>query len=139
MKGVGTKKRILIVDDEPAIGNFLRIKLRLSGYDVITTTSGAEAVEIVRTQEPDVILLDVLMPDVTGMDVLERIRAFSKVPVIIFTGRSEIAQIATKLGAIDYISKPFDPDVIVEKIRSVLSTEQSDKGNDANKEENPSR
>ncbi len=72
-----TKKRVPVVDDEPGIGNILRIKLRLHGYEVITTTNGAETIEIIRTLKPDIALLDILMPDVTGMDVLERVRTFS--------------------------------------------------------------
>ena len=123
-----TKKRVLVVDDEPGIGNILRIKLRLSGYEVITTTSGAEAIELVKAQEPDIMLLDVLMPDVTGMDVLDRVRTFSQVPIIVFTGRPDIAQFALKLGANDNIAKPFNPDLLVEKIRSVLIASQTPRG-----------
>ncbi len=122
-----TKKRVLVVDDEPRIGKVLRIKLGLSGYEVITTTSGAEAIELVQTQKPDVMLLDMLMPNVSGMNVLEKVRAFSQVPIIIFTGRPEIAQFASKIGANDYIAKPFDPDLLVEKIRSVLTTSSTAK------------
>lgn len=121
LKAVGTKKRVLVVDDEPGIGKFLRIKLRLHGFEVITTTSGAEAIEIIRTQEPDIVLLDILMPDVTGMDVLDRVRPFSQVPIVVFTARREIAEIALKNGANDSIAKPFDPDQLVAKIESVLS------------------
>jgi len=124
---VDTKKRVLVVDDEPRIGKVLRIKLGLSGYEVITTTSGAEAIELVQTQKPDVMLLDMLMPNVSGMNVLEKVRAFSQVPIIIFTGRPEIAQFASKIGANDYIAKPFDPDLLVEKIRSVLTTSSTAK------------
>jgi len=119
--------------------NTLRIKLRLSGYEVITTTSGAEAVEVVRDQEPDLVLLDVLMPDVTGLDVLDRVRTFSRVPIIIFTGRPDIIQVALKLGANDYIAKPFNPDLLVDKIRLVLSTSQPVEGCNANEEEDPPR
>jgi DNA-binding response OmpR family regulator len=115
------KKRVLVVDDEPGIGNFLRIKLRLHGYDVITTTSGAEAIELVRAQEPDIMLLDILMPDVTGMNVIDTVRAFSMVPIIVFTGRPEIFEFARKLGANDYITKPFNPDLLVEKIKAILT------------------
>jgi DNA-binding response OmpR family regulator len=115
------KKRVLVVDDEPGIGNVLRIKLGLVGFDVITTTSGAEAIDLVRTQEPDIMLLDILMPDVTGMDVLDRVRAFSQVPIIVFTGRPDIAQFARKIGANDYIAKPFDPDLLVQKIGAILN------------------
>ncbi len=115
------RTRILVVDDEPGIGNVLRIKLRLSGYDVITTTSGAEAIEIIRTQKLDIVLLDILMPDVTGMDVLDRVRKFSQVPIVVFTARRDIADFAMKIGANDSIAKPFDPDYLVTKIESVLS------------------
>ncbi len=116
-----SKKRVLIVDDEPQIGKIFGIKLRLSGYDVTTTPSGAEAIDLVRTQPPDIILLDVLMPDVTGFDVLDRVRAFSKVPIIMFTAKAEIARHAARLGANDFISKPLDPERLVAKIESVLS------------------
>jgi DNA-binding response OmpR family regulator len=115
------KRRILVVDDEPGIGNILRIKLRLHGYEVITTTSGAEAIEIIRTQEPDIVLLDVLMPVVTGMEVLDKVRSFSQVPIIIFTAKPDIVQFAMKLGANDSIAKPFEPDQLVAKIELVLS------------------
>jgi DNA-binding response OmpR family regulator len=114
------RKSILIVDDEPGIGKVLRIKLNLSGYDVITTTSGAEAIELIRQRKPDVVLLDILMPDVTGMDVLDRVRTFSQVPIIVFTGRPDIFQIARKLGANDCIAKPFNPDLLLEKINTAL-------------------
>ena len=136
---VETRKRILVVDDEPGIVNTLRTKLRLSGYEVITAISGAEAVEVVRDQEPDLVLLDVLMPDVTGLDVLDRVRTFSRVPIIIFTGRLDIIQFALKLGANDYIAKPFNPDSLVDKIRLVLSTSQPVEGCNANEEEDPPR
>ena len=116
-----TKKRVLVVDDEPGIGNILRIKLRFHGYEVITTTSGAEAIELIRTQKPDIVLLDILMPDVTGMDVLDRVRAFSQVPIIVFTAKPDIAQFALKNGANDSIAKPFNPDQLVAKLESVLS------------------
>jgi two-component system KDP operon response regulator KdpE len=133
---VKAKKRILVVDDEPGIGKLLRIHLGLSGYDVITTTSGVEAIELVGAREPDIILLDLLMPDVTGMDVLSRVRAFSRVPIIVFTGRPEIAQFALKIGANDCIAKPFDLNLLVDKIRLVLSTNRCIKKGNANKEEN---
>ena len=115
------KKRVLVVDDEPGIGNVLRIKLRLAGYDVTTTTSGAEAIELIRTRKPDIVVLDILMPDVSGFDVMEKVRPFSSVPIIACTARREIAEIAVKNGANDFIAKPFDPDQMVQKIRSVLN------------------
>ncbi len=114
------KAQVLVVDDEPGIGNVLRIKLRLCGYDVITTTSGAEAIELIRVKKPDVVLLDILMPEVSGFDVLDRVRTFSAVPIIVFTARRDIVEVAMKNGATDSIAKPFDPDQMVKKIEGVL-------------------
>jgi DNA-binding response OmpR family regulator len=115
------KNRILIVDDEPQIGKIFGLKLKLAGYDVLSTTSGAEAIEFVRNQHFDLMLLDVLMPEVTGMDVLDSVRQFSKIPIIIFTARVDIFEVAKRFGANDYISKPLNPDRLIEKIQSVLS------------------
>jgi two-component system, OmpR family, alkaline phosphatase synthesis response regulator PhoP len=75
---VDNKKRILIVDDEPSVGRIFGLKLKLAGYDVVSTSRGTEAIELVRSQHFDVMLLDILVPDVTGMEVLERVRAFSR-------------------------------------------------------------
>jgi DNA-binding response OmpR family regulator len=121
------KKQVLVVDDEPMIAKVLRIKLSFSGYDVISTTSGIDAIELVRTQKPDIMLLDILMPDITGIDVLEQVRTFSQVPIIIFTGRPEMGQSALQLGANDCITKPFDPNTIVEKIEFVLTASKTGK------------
>jgi DNA-binding response OmpR family regulator len=118
---MATRKRVLVVDDEPGIGKVLRIKLRLHGYEGVTTTSGAEAIELVRTQPPDIVLLDILMPDVTGMDVIEKVRTFSQVPIVVFTAKPDVIQFALKLGANDSIAKPFDPDQVVKKIETVLN------------------
>ncbi|UCC16186.1 MAG: response regulator [Dehalococcoidales bacterium] len=133
------RKRILIVDDELGIVKILGIKLGLSGYDVINTTSGTEAIELLRKQEPDIMLLDMVLPDMSGMDVIDRVRAFSQVPIIMYSGLPNIAELARKLEVNDYIGKPFDPDLLVDKIRLVLSTHHSVRGYDANKEESPSR
>ncbi len=116
------RKRVLVVDDEPRICKLLEVKLGISGYETITTTSGAEAIDLARTRNPDIILLDVVMPDISGLEVLARVRTFSDVPIIMFTGRPEIAQIARNYGANDYIAKPFDPDLLVKKIQLVLRT-----------------
>jgi DNA-binding response OmpR family regulator len=121
------KTRLLIVDDEPQIGKLFGLKLKLSGYEVVTTTSGAEAIELVRNQPFDLMLLDVLMPDVTGMDVLDSVRQFSQIPIIIFTARVDIFEIAQRFGANDYISKPLNPDRLIEKIKAVLGQNQKTK------------
>lgn len=115
-----TQKQVLVVDDEPKITNLLRIKLKLHGYAVVTTTSGRQAVEIIRTQQPDIVLLDILMPDMTGVEVLTQVRAFSRVPVVAFSAKPDTLALALKKGANASLSKPFDPDQVVRLIETVL-------------------
>jgi DNA-binding response OmpR family regulator len=118
---LGHKQSILIIDDEPQIGKIFGLKLKLSGFDVNTTTSGAEGIELIRRQEPNIVLLDILMPGVTGLDVLESVRKFSNVPILVFTAKPEIINMAMNMGANGAITKPADPDRVVEKIKEVLS------------------
>jgi DNA-binding response OmpR family regulator len=115
-----TGKRVLVVDDEPGILRFTSAGLALAGCEVATTTSGEEALRLVKANEPDVVILDVLMVPMTGFDVLDRLRTFSQVPVIVFTARSFIAEQALKLGANGHIAKPFRPEELVKKIKEVL-------------------
>ena len=115
----GNKKRVLIVDDEPQIGKIFGLKLKLAGFEVISTTSGAEGIEIIRNEKPDIVLLDILMPGVTGFDVLDRVRKFSNVPIVVFTARPEITRTAMQMGANDSVGKPVDPDRLVEKLKQL--------------------
>ncbi len=117
---VSSTKRVLIVDDEPHIGKVFGMKLQLAGYDVLFTTSGAEAIQMVRSEKPDVVLLDIVMPDVSGFDVLDQVRTFSQVPIIVFTARPEIIRQAIRFGANDAIGKPLDPEKLVEKIKALV-------------------
>ena len=114
-------KRVLVVDDEPGILRFVSISLGLAGYDVATTTSGEEALQLARSQPPDIMLLDILMRPLTGFEVLKRLRVFSQMPVIVFTARREIAQTALEQGANGYITKPFAPGELVKIIRATLN------------------
>jgi DNA-binding response OmpR family regulator len=114
-------KRVLVVDDEPGIVKILKIKLKLHGYEVFGATSGAEAVELARIENPDLILLDILMPGMNGVEVLERVRTFSKVPVIVLTAKPDGVKVAMSMGADGFVAKPFDPDLIVDKVRLVLA------------------
>jgi DNA-binding response OmpR family regulator len=118
--GTDVKKRVLIVDDDPRIGYVLGFGLKVEGYEVITTTDGAEAIELIRVEKPDLVLLDVVMP-VSGLEVLCRVRTFSQVPIILFTGRPEVVQLGLQMGANDSIAKPCGPDLLAEKIEFVLS------------------
>ena len=113
--------RILVVDDDERILNFLRLKLKASSYDVLTASSGRDGLEQVQAQEPDLIVLDVLMPGMDGMEMLRELRSFSSVPVIILTAKSEDADRiqGLRLGADDYLPKPFNPDELVARIEAV--------------------
>ena len=135
--GAGTKKQVLVVDDDPGIIKVVGIMLKVSGYLVIATTSGAEAIDMVRIQRPDVVLLDIVMPGVTGLEVLAGIRNFSQVPVIIFSGNPVVINLAIKAGANESISKPFDPEALIAKIGSVLGAHRVEKGSHGSASNNP--
>ncbi|PTQ55496.1 MAG: Alkaline phosphatase synthesis transcriptional regulatory protein PhoP [Candidatus Carbobacillus altaicus] len=110
-------KRILIVDDEPSIVTLLKFNLEKAGYDVITSGDGRDALMRIEEASPDLILLDLMLPGIDGMDVLKRIRALNiKTPVIMITARDEELDkvLGLELGADDYITKPF-------RIREVLA------------------
>jgi len=113
--------RILIVDDEERILNFLNSKLRASGYDVLTASNGLEGLEQAQAQEPDLIVLDLLMPKMGGLEMLKELRGFSAVPVIILTAKGADADRirGLQLGADDYLPKPFNPDELVARIEAV--------------------
>jgi len=116
------KQRILVVDDERRIRRFVRMNLDLEGYDVIEAANGAEALDKVREEMPDLVLLDVMMPDLDGFETLEHMRATSSVPVIMLTakGDEEDRIKGLDLGADDYVTKPFSPRELLSRIRAVL-------------------
>ncbi len=114
------KTRVLVVDDEPGILRVIGIQLKLHGYESITTLTGTEAIELARTQAPDVVLLDFLLPDLSGLDVLKKIRTFSQVPVIVFSANYNAVEQALKAGANGSFAKPFNPDQLLQKIKSTL-------------------
>ena len=113
--------RVLIVDDEVRIVKFLDLKLKASGYEVLTANNGLEALAQVQTQEPDLVVLDVIMPGMDGFETLKQIRVMSSVPVIILSAvEGNLDKIkGLKLGADDYLAKPFNPDELVARIEAV--------------------
>jgi two-component system KDP operon response regulator KdpE len=115
-------KLVLVVDDEQRIINFMRMNLELEGCRVITANNGREAIDRVREDMPDIVLLDIMMPRMDGFEVLRRIRQFSSVPVIVLTAKdAEEDRIkGLELGADDYIGKPFSHRELVSRIRAVL-------------------
>jgi DNA-binding response OmpR family regulator len=117
-----TRYKILAVDDEQRMVRFIQLNLEQDGFDVITAYTGKEALEQVRTQLPDLILLDIMMPDLNGFEVLKKIREVNNVPVIMLTAKGEEDDRiqGLELGADDYITKPFSPRELVSRIRAVL-------------------
>jgi two-component system, OmpR family, KDP operon response regulator KdpE len=111
---------VLVVDDDPAIRRTLSINLRARDYDVETAGDGRSALQIVDERMPDVVLLDLGLPDLDGVAVLQRLRAFTQVPVIVVSARtgSDDKVEALDLGADDYISKPFSIEELLARIRA---------------------
>jgi two-component system KDP operon response regulator KdpE len=110
---------VLAVDDDPAILRTLSINLRARGYDVETAMDGRSALQIVDERTPDVILLDLGLPDIDGINVLKRLRSFTQVPVIVVSARSEPDDKveALDLGADDFITKPFSIEELLARVR----------------------
>ena len=113
--------RILAVDDEQRILTFLKTKLKASGYDVITAGDGKEAIELVQTQQPDLVILDIVMPKKDGIETLREMRSFSAVPVIMLSAKgADTDKIkGLSLGADDYLAKPFNPDELVARVEAI--------------------
>jgi len=114
--------RILVVEDDERILNFLRSKLKASGYEVLTAKNGILGLEQAKTQEPNLIVLDLIMPKKDGLETLKELRSFSTVPVIILTARDDDTDKIRgfQLGADDYLTKPFNPDELVVRIEAVI-------------------
>ncbi|MEZ0395016.1 MAG: response regulator transcription factor [Anaerolineales bacterium] len=114
--------KILVVDDEERMVRFIRINLEHDGFTVVEAYNGKQALQRLRDQTPDLILLDVMMPDLSGFEVLEMIREISNVPVIMLTAKGEEDDRVRglELGADDYITKPFSQRELVSRIRAVL-------------------
>jgi two-component system KDP operon response regulator KdpE len=116
------KKKILVVDDEPRIVRFVKMNLDLEGYLTLEANNGLQALEKVRTHNPDLVLLDVEMPGLDGFETLKRLREISDAAVIMLTVRSgeEDRIKGLDLGADDYVTKPFSPRELSSRIRAVL-------------------
>lgn len=116
------RRKILVVDDEPRMIHFIRLNLEHDGFEVYEATSGGQALEKLRDQLPDLILLDIMMPDMDGFETLRLIREVSTVPTIMLTAKGEEDDKVRglELGADDYVTKPFSPRELVSRVRAVL-------------------
>jgi DNA-binding response OmpR family regulator len=114
--------RILVVDDEQRMARFIRLNLEHDGFRVTEAYNGTQAMDRLRTAMPDLILLDVMLPDFDGFEVLKMVRSTSPVPVIMVTAKSEEDERirGLELGADDYVTKPFSPRELVSRVRAVL-------------------
>lgn len=113
---------ILVVDDEPNITQLLKLYLSRSGFQVETAASGEEALRKTRALRPDLIVLDLKLPDIDGLEVCRRVRAESDIPLIMLTARDEDIDkiVGLEMGADDYITKPFNPREVLARVRAVL-------------------
>ena len=116
------RQRVLVVDDEPTVREVVCSYLTRDGYDVAQASDGAGALSQVSDFDPDLILLDVMLPKVSGLEVLRRIRQSSTVPVVLLTARADETDriLGLEFGADDYVVKPFSPRELVARVRAVL-------------------
>ncbi len=116
------RQLVLVVDDDAPILRLVRARLTADGYSVMTASGGAEAIEICETERPDIVILDVMMPEIDGIETMRQIREFSPVPIILLTARSGATDLIHGLdsGADDYITKPFNPDELSARVAAVL-------------------
>jgi len=114
--------KILVVDDEPNIREVVGLYLRRDGHDVVSATDGEEALRVFGESEPDLVVLDLMLPKLSGMEVCRRMRANRRVPLIMLTARGEEEEriVGLSLGADDYVVKPFSPRELAARVGAVL-------------------
>jgi two-component system KDP operon response regulator KdpE len=127
---VTTATVILVVDDEPQIQRFLKPSLEAAGYKPIMAMTGGEALKLIATRAPDVVVLDLGLPDMDGMDVIRGVREWSQVPIIVLSARDREGEkiAALDLGADDYVSKPFGIGELMARIRTLLRHRSREEG-----------
>ena len=120
--------RILVVDDEPAVTDLLAYNLRKAHYDVLTAADGRTALRLAGESKPDLILLDLMIPEVDGLDVCRELRKSSGVPIIMITARGEEIDrvVGLEIGADDYVTKPFSVRELMARVKAVLRRAQND-------------
>jgi two-component system response regulator MprA len=116
------KKRILVVDDDPGIVSFLRRGLIFEGYNVDTAGDGPDALTKIRELEPDLVILDIMLPGIDGLEVSQRLRQVSDIPVLMLTAKGTLADKVTGLnaGADDYLVKPFEFDELLARVKALI-------------------
>jgi two-component system KDP operon response regulator KdpE len=118
---------VLVVDDEPRLIRFVKANLESVGYRVISAGDGSTAIRLAESEQPDMIILDVVMPDIDGFEVCRQVREFSEVPIIMLTAKGEEADKLNgfKVGVDDYVTKPFGAEELIARVKAVLRRSQS--------------
>ncbi len=137
-------ERILVIDDEPDLLELVRLNLDQAGYRVETAETGGEALEQIRSSPPDLIVLDLMLPDILGTEVCRQIRSdadLAHIPVIMLTAKADEVDrvVGFELGADDYVTKPFSPRELTLRVRAVLRRKPSDSASDDALERGPLR
>jgi DNA-binding response OmpR family regulator len=117
----GEKLSVLVVDDDARILKFVAASLRLFGYNVMTAETGEDALKLAASRKIDVMVLDLLMPLISGFDVLKQLRAASSVPVLVVSAHFAAADKALNLGASDFLEKPFMPEELLKRIQALTN------------------
>jgi DNA-binding response OmpR family regulator len=120
-----TSKKVLIVDDEPDILQLVKLYLEKEGYRTVTATTGTAALKLVKDERPDLVILDLMLPELDGLEVCKRIRATpetSLLPVLMLTAKAEESDtvIGLELGADDYVTKPFSPKALIARVKALF-------------------
>ena len=120
-----TKPKILVVDDEPDILELVRLNLAREGYDILTATTGEQCLDLARSKLPSLVVLDLMLPGIDGLEVCKKLKADPKtqgIPIIMLTAKGEEADVVSGLevGADDYVTKPFSGKILVARVRNLL-------------------
>jgi two-component system alkaline phosphatase synthesis response regulator PhoP len=118
----GNAQSVLVVEDEPSIASFVSLYLKNAGFSVRSVANGRDALAQVAAEQPSLIVLDLMLPDIDGIEVCRRIRSSSDVPILMLTARDEDVDkiIGLEVGADDYMTKPFNPRELVARVKSIL-------------------
>ena len=118
--------RVLIVEDDPVILRLLEVNFELEGYDVLLAHDGAEGIALARQERPDLVISDIMMPNVSGIELVEALKAdeaTAAIPIILLSAKAQTADVRAGLeaGADDYVTKPFEPLELVDRVQALLA------------------